>query len=83
MATNTKLTSAGAICAFKPGETKQHINEADWNIGFTDYIKPRLGITADVRGYYGTAYIGNNPYGIFLPASANIRSCLARSTASI
>jgi hypothetical protein len=58
----------GGYLRFKPGEMKQHNNEADWNIGFTDYIKPRLGITADVRGYYGTAYIGNNPYGIFLPA---------------
>lgn len=57
----------GGYLRFKPGEMKQHINEADWNIGFTDYLKPRLGITADVRGYYGTAYIGNNPYGIFLP----------------
>ncbi len=58
----------GGYLRFHPGETKQHINEAAWNIGFTDYIKPRLGITADVRGYYGTAYVGNNPYGIFLPA---------------
>jgi hypothetical protein len=57
----------GGYLRFQPGPTKQHINEAAWNIGFTDYIKPKLGITADVRGYYGTAYIGNNPYGIFLP----------------
>lgn len=58
----------GGYLRFKPGEMKQKINEADWNIGITDYIRPKLGITADVRGYYGTAYIGNNPYGIFLPA---------------
>ena len=58
----------GGYLRFHPGEMKQHINEGAWNIGITDYIRPRLGITADVRGYYGTAYIGNNPYGIFLPA---------------
>jgi hypothetical protein len=58
----------GGYLRFKPGATKQKINEADWNIGVTDYVLPRLGITADVRGYYGTAYIGNNPNGIFLPA---------------
>jgi hypothetical protein len=58
----------GGYLRFHPGEMKQKINEADWNIGITDYIKPKLGITADVRGYYGTAYVGNNPYGIFLPA---------------
>jgi len=58
----------GGYLRFKPGEMKQKINEADWNIGFTDYIRPRLGLTADVRGYYGAAYIGNNPYGIFQPS---------------
>jgi hypothetical protein len=58
----------GGYLRFKPGETKQRINEADWHIGFTDYIRPRLGLTADVRGYYGAAYIGNNPYGIFQPS---------------
>jgi hypothetical protein len=58
----------GGYLRFKPGEMKQHMNEGAWNIGFTDYIKPRLGITADVRGYYGSAYIGNNPYGVFQPS---------------
>jgi hypothetical protein len=58
----------GGYLRFHPGEMKQRINEAAWNIGITDYIRPKLGITADVRGYYGNAYIGNNPYGIFLPS---------------
>jgi hypothetical protein len=53
---------------FHPGPDKQRNEEAAWNIGITDYIRPRLGITADVRGYYGTAYIGNNPYGVFKPS---------------
>jgi hypothetical protein len=58
----------GGYLRFHPGDTKQHNNEAAWNVGITDYIRPKLGITADVRGYYGTAYVGNNPYGIFLPS---------------
>ncbi len=58
----------GGYLRFKPGDTKQKINEADWNIGITDYIRPRLGLTLDARGYYGAAYIGNNPYGIFQPS---------------
>ncbi len=58
----------GGYLRFHPGDTKQHINEADWNVGITDYIRPKLGLTVDARGYYGTAYIGNNPYGIFEPA---------------
>lgn len=58
----------GGYLRFHPGDTKQHINEGAWNLGITDYLNPRLGITADVRGYYGNAYIGNNPYGIFQPS---------------
>jgi hypothetical protein len=58
----------GGYLRFHPGDDKQRNNEAAWNIGVTDYLRPRLGLTADVRGYYGTAYIGNNPYGIFLPS---------------
>ena len=58
----------GGYLRFRPGQDKQRNEEAAWNIGVTDYIRPRLGITADVRGYYGTAYIGNNPYGIFKPS---------------
>lgn len=58
----------GAYLRFHPGDTKQHNNEAGWNVGVTDYLRPKLGVTLDVRGYYGTAYIGNNPYGIFQPS---------------
>jgi hypothetical protein len=58
----------GGYLRFHPGDTKQRNNEAAWNVGVTDYLRPRLGITADFRGYYGTAYIGNNPYGVFQPS---------------
>ena len=58
----------GGYLRFRPGDSLQRNNEAGWNLGVTDYIKPNLGITVDVRGYYGTAYVGNNPYGIFLPS---------------
>ena len=46
----------------------QHINESAWNGGFTDYLCGRLGVTADLRGYYGTAFITPNPYNIFKPS---------------
>jgi len=58
----------GGYLRFHPGEMKQHMNEAAWHVGVADYIRPRLGLTADVRGYYGAAYIGNNPYGVFQPS---------------
>ncbi len=63
-----EIDFGGGYLRFKTGATKQKINEADWNVGFTDYIRPRLGLTADARGYYGAAYIGNNQYGIFQPS---------------
>jgi len=58
----------GGYLRFHPGEMKQKNEEGAWNVGVTDYLSPRLGLTLDVRGYYGTAYIGNNPYGIFKPS---------------
>ena len=61
----------GGYLRFHPGDHLQRINEADWNVGVTDYIRPKLGLTADFRGYYGTAYTGNNSsgsFGIFAPS---------------
>jgi hypothetical protein len=58
----------GGYLRFHPGDGKQKINEGGWNVGITDYVRTKLGVTADFRGYYGNAYVGNNPYGIFLPS---------------
>jgi hypothetical protein len=41
-----------------PGLERAH--EYAWDEGFTRYFDERLGVTADVRGYYGTAYVYNN-----------------------
>ncbi len=63
-----EVYGGGGYTRFRPGESLQHINESAWNGGFTDYIRPRLGITADLRGYYGTAFITPNQYNIFKPS---------------
>ena len=63
-----ELYFGGAYLRFHPGAYLQRNNEGGWNVGVTDYIRPKLGITGDFRGYYGTAYVGNNPYGVFLPS---------------
>ena len=44
------------------------MNEAGWNADLTDYFFGDLGITADFRGYYGTAFTGPNPYSVFNPS---------------
>lgn len=53
---------------FRPGSSLQHVTEAAWNVGLTDYIKPRLGVTVDTRGSYGAAYTYNNEFQVFKPS---------------
>jgi hypothetical protein len=63
-----EVYGGGGYTRFRPGTSLQHINESGWYAGFTDYIRARLGITADLRGYYGVAFIPPNPYNIFKPS---------------
>ena len=63
-----EVYGGGGYTRFRPGESLQHINESAWNAGFTDYHWGRLGLTADLRGYYGTAFIPPNSYNIFKPS---------------
>jgi hypothetical protein len=63
-----ELYGGGGYMRFRPGPYLQQTNQAAWNVGFTDYRWSRLGITADLRGYYGNAYVGLNPYNVFKPA---------------
>jgi len=58
----------GNYLRFRPGNDLQHINEKGWHVGITDYAWGKIGITADGRGYYGTAYTGRNPYGVYEPS---------------
>jgi hypothetical protein len=39
----------------------QRVNEYAWNVGVTRYFNEKLGVTIDGRGWYGSAYVGNNP----------------------
>jgi hypothetical protein len=57
----------GGYTRYRPGSTLQHINESAWNVGLTDYLWGRLGLTADLRGYYGNAFIPPNGFNIFKP----------------
>jgi hypothetical protein len=56
------------------GPGLQHVHEYAWTVGLTRYANERFGITAEGRGYFGTAYLGlqpDNPYavqGIYNPA---------------
>jgi hypothetical protein len=53
---------------FQPGPSLQRLTYYAWDTGGTYYLNERLGITADGRGYYGTAYVGLNPTNVTRPA---------------
>jgi hypothetical protein len=50
------------------GPGLQRAHEYAWDAGFTRYFNERLGVTADGRGYFATAYVYNNKYNITNPA---------------
>lgn len=53
---------------FKPGPNLQRLTYYAWDTGLTRYLSPRLGINLDGRGYFGTAYVGLNSFGLTRPA---------------
>jgi hypothetical protein len=53
---------------FIPGPTLQHTTMYAFDLGLTRYFNPRLGITLDGRGNYGTAFVGLNFTSITRPA---------------
>lgn len=55
---------------FQPGAYRQRLTFYAWDVGATRYLNERLGITAAGRGYYGTAYVGLNQYGLTRPSIA-------------
>jgi len=53
---------------FIPGPNLQHATMYAFDLGLTRYYSPRLGITLDGRGNYGTAFVGLNFTSITRPA---------------
>jgi hypothetical protein len=53
---------------FTPGPDRQRLTYYAWETGITQFRSERFGLTLDGRGYYGTAYVGLNPYGLTRPA---------------
>ncbi len=60
-----------AYLRMRPGHDLQHANESGWNAGITRLISPKLGVSVDLRGYYKSVYVGNNPYSLFQPFISN------------
>jgi hypothetical protein len=60
-----------AYLRMRPGHDLQHANESGWNAGITRLFSPKFGVSADLRGYYKSVYVGNNPYSLFQPFISN------------
>ncbi|HEU5350934.1 MAG TPA: hypothetical protein VFU55_05015 [Terracidiphilus sp.] len=56
---------------FTPGPHVQRAAMYSWDTAVTRYWNEKLGLTVDGRGYYGTAYVGLNPYNVTRPAVSN------------
>lgn len=63
-----EIYAGGGYVRFRPGHNLQHDTEAAWNVGVTEWVRPKLGITADARGYYGTAITDNFNFQVFKPS---------------
>ena len=53
---------------FRPGHYLQHNTNVAWNAGLTDWVRPKLGVTVDFRGYYGTAITNSFDFQVFKPS---------------
>ncbi len=52
-----EIFAGGGYLRFRPGPVLQHNQEAEWNLGLTDYLgSSSWGITGEIRGYYGNAF---------------------------
>ncbi len=62
-----ELFGGGGYLRFRSGEYLKKNNEVTWTTAGTYFLNPKLGITADIRGSYGKAKVGNTIYNIANP----------------
>ncbi len=53
-----EVYGGGDYMRFRPGPYIHNSGMGAWTLGLTRYFTPRLGITADARGYYGSNSLG-------------------------
>ena len=58
----------GGYLRTKPGPDLQKVTMYSWDVAVTRFFNEKLGVTADGRGYYGTAYVRNNETALTRPA---------------
>ncbi len=64
-----EVGGGGGFLRFRSGQYTQQNNEISFWMNTTYYLNEKLGLTAEIRGYYGNAKIQNyNPYANFVGA---------------
>ena len=63
-----EVYAGGGYLRFRPGTNLQHNTNAAWNAGVTEWVRPKLGVTVDARGYYGTAITNNFEFQVYKPS---------------
>ncbi len=66
-----EIFAGGGYLRFRPGPDVQLATMYSWDAAITRYFNPKLGVTVDGRGYYGTAYVGLNEASITRPSVSN------------
>jgi hypothetical protein len=62
-----EVGGGGGYLRFRSGENLQRNNEVGFWTSGSYFLNPKLGITGDVRGYYGNAKVGNTIFNIENP----------------
>jgi hypothetical protein len=62
-----EVAGGGGYLRFRPGQYLQKNSEIAFWMNGTYYLNRKLGVTGEVRGGYGNAKVGNNPYLQFNP----------------
>jgi len=58
----------GGYQRFTPGPALQRTTMYSWDVALTRYWSEKLGLTGEVRGNYGTAFVGLNSTSLTRPA---------------
>jgi len=62
-----EVAGGGGYLRFRSGQNLQRNNEVTFWSNGTYFLNPRLGITGDIRGAYGSAKVGNTIFNIENP----------------
>jgi len=61
------FAGGGGYLRFRSGEFLRKNNEVTWAVSAARNFSPEWSVVGDVRGSYGNAKVGNNPFNVYKP----------------